>query len=123
MVLVLAFGVFRIELNDDFIRYYDNSFEFRRASDFLEENLTGGYRIEYSLDSGESQGINSPEYLKTVEAFANWYRSQDNVVHVNTITNIIKRLNKNLHNDDKTYNRIPDRRDQVAQYLFLYEII
>jgi len=122
LIVVLAFGIFKIELNDDFIKYYDRSFEFRRASDFVGENITGVCHIQYSLDSGESQGINSPEYLKTVEAFADWYRNQVNVVHVNAVTDIIKRLNKNLHGDDETYYRIPDQRDQVAQLMFLYEI-
>jgi len=119
---VLAFGIFKIELNDDFIKYYDQSFEFRRASDFVSENLSGVYWIEYSLDSGESQGINNPEYLKTVDAFVNWYRSQANVVHVNAVTHIIKRLNMNIHRNDDTYYRIPSQRDQIAQLLLLYEI-
>ena len=119
---VLAFGILRIELNDDFIKYYDQSFEFRRASDFVAENLSGIYWIEYSLDSGESQGVNNPEYLKTVDAFVNWYRSQANVVHVNTVTHIIKRLNMNIHHNDETYYRIPNQRDQIAQLLLLYEI-
>jgi len=122
LVPIMVYGTFKIELNDDFIKYYDHSFEFRRASDFVGENITGVYRIEYSLDAGESQGINNPEYLKTVASFADWYRSQNNVVHVSAVTDIIKRLNKNLHDDDETYYRIPDKRDQVAQLLFLYEI-
>jgi len=122
LIPILSIGVFRIELNDDFIKYYDRSFEFRRASDFVAENLTGVYRVEYSLDSGESRGINNPEYLKTVEAFAEWYRSQSHVVHVSAVPDIIKRLNENVHDDDKTYYRIPERRDQIAQILLLYEL-
>jgi len=121
LIPIFALGVFKIELNDDFIKYYDHSFEFRRASDFVAENLSGVYWVEYSLDSGESQGINNPEYLKTLEAFANWYRRQANVVHVSTVCDVIKRLNKNMHNDEDSYYRIPDRRDQVAQLLLLYE--
>jgi predicted RND superfamily exporter protein len=57
-----------------------------------------------------------------VEEFANWYRNQPKVIHVNTITDIMKRLNKNMHGDDETYYRIPQQRDLAAQYLLLYEL-
>jgi predicted RND superfamily exporter protein len=118
----LTLGISRIELNDNFLEYFDESYDFKTASDFVVDNLRGWDYIEYSLESGEPGGINNPEYLGTVEEFANWYREQENVVHVNTITDTMKRLNKNMHGDDESWYRIPDRRDLAAQYLLLYEM-
>jgi predicted RND superfamily exporter protein len=115
-------GISRIELGDDWIKYFDESFEFRRATDFVEDNLSGVYYIEYSLSVGEAGGINSPSFLKQLEAFADWYRAQPEVVHVNTITDTMKRLNKNMHMDDNVYYRLPQQRDLAAQYLLLYEM-
>jgi len=122
VIVALSAGAVRIELNDNFIKYFDQSYGIRRASDFIEENLTGLDVIEYSLESGEIGGISNPAYLKRVEAFANWYRRQPKVVHVNTITETIKRLNKNMHGDNVSYYRIPEQRDLAAQYLLLYEM-
>jgi hypothetical protein len=34
----------------------------------------------------------------------------------------MKRLNRNMHGDDGSYYRVPDRRDLAAQYLLLYEL-
>ncbi|MDA9981396.1 MMPL family transporter [Gammaproteobacteria bacterium] len=121
-ILLLAAGVSRIELNDDMIEYIGEEYEIRRASDFLEQELSGGDTIEFSLSSGESGGINNPEYLATIEAFARWYRQQPKVVHVDVFTDIIKRLNLNMHGDDETWYRIPEQRDLAAQYLLLYEM-
>ncbi len=122
MIAVLTAGTLRIELNDNFIKYFDKSYDFRRASDFAIENLAGLDAIEYSLESGETGGINNPEYLDTVETFANWYGKQPKVVHVDSITEMMKRLNKNMHGDDESYYRIPEQRDLAAQYLLLYEM-
>ncbi|MFC1886656.1 RND family transporter [Thermodesulfobacteriota bacterium] len=122
VIVVLTAGTLRIELNDDWIKYFDKSFDIRKATDFTEENLTGFHAIEYSLESGESGGISNPEYLTTVEAFAGWYRKQAKVVNVNTITDTIKRLNKNMNGDDESHYRIPELRDLAAQYLLLYEM-
>jgi predicted RND superfamily exporter protein len=121
-VVVMAAGTLFIELNDNFVKYFDDSFEFRRATDFVQENLTGWDTIEYSLESGEPGGINNPEYLAKVEEFANWYRHQPKVVHANTITDTMKRLNKNMHGGDESYYRLPEQRDLAAQYLLLYEM-
>jgi len=118
----LTLGTLRIELNDNFVKYFDKSYDFRRATDFLQENLTGWDLIQYSLESGEPGGINNPKYLATVEEFADWYRKQPKVVHVDTFTELMKRLNKNMHEDDESYYRIPERRDLAAQYLLLYEM-
>jgi len=119
---VLIAGMVRIELNDNWVKYFDERFAIRRAADFVSKNLSGFDVIEYSLDSGEAGGINSPEYLRSVEKFSEWFRSQPNVVHVNTMTDTYKRLNKNMHGDDETYYAIPDQRDLAAQYLLLYEM-
>jgi predicted RND superfamily exporter protein len=123
MTVVLSGGILHIELNDNFLMYFDDSFEFRRATDFVINNLAGWDRIEYSMESGESGGINDPEYLATVEKFANWYRQQPKVVHVNSITDTLKRLNKNMHGGDPSYYRVPKQRELVAQYLLLYEMM
>ncbi len=122
VIVFLTFGILRIELNDNFLEYFDESYDFKTDSDFVIYNLRGWDYIEYSLESGEQGGINNPEYLATVEEFANWYRQQANVVHVNTITDTMKRLNKNMHGDDESWYRIPEQRDLAAQYLLLYEM-
>jgi len=77
---------------------------------------------EYSLESGGAGGIHNPQYLKTVEAFSDWYLQHSGVVHVKAITGQVKRLNRVMHEDDASYCRIPDQRDLTAPYLLLYEM-
>jgi predicted RND superfamily exporter protein len=121
-VTVSASGLVHLEVNDNFIEYFSRRFEIRRATDFVTANLTGLDTIEYSLNAGEPGGISNPEYLTTLEAFANWYRKQPKVVHVNTITDTIKRLHGNMHSNDRSWYRLPGERDLAAQYLLLYEM-
>jgi len=122
VIFVLLLGILRIDLNDDWIKYFDQRYDVRRATDFTEKHLTGFHLIEYSLESGEPGGINNSDYLATVEEFSNWYRKQPKVVHVSTITDIMKRLNKNMNGDNESYYRLPEERDLAAQYLLLYEM-
>ena len=42
--------------------------------------------------------------------------------HVATFTDVMKRLNKNMHGDDEAYYALPESRELAAQYLLLYEM-
>ena len=122
IVIALAAGVPQVELNDNWTNYFSERYEFRRDTDFVSQNLSGVEYFEYSLESGRDGGITEPEYLTNVDAFAEWYRGQDKVVHVAAFPDIMKRLNKNMHGDDPDWHRIPDDPELAAQYLLLYEL-
>ena len=111
-----------INLNDNFVRYFDKSFEFRVNSDYLEDRLTGLHAIMYSVPSGKSEGVTEPAYLRKLDQFAAWYRQQPHVAHVSTLAEVIRRLNKAMNNDDPAFDTIPDNKALIAQYLMLYEL-
>jgi len=121
-IIVLVSFLPKNELNDVFTEYFDTSVDFRVATDYTNDNLTGLYNISYSLNTGTSGGINNPNYLADVGAFAKWYRAQPETRHVQTITDVFERLNKNMHGDDPSWYKLPDERDLAAQYLLLYEM-
>ena len=110
------------ELNDIFVEYFDETVEFRRDSDYAAEHLTGVYYIDYALRSSEVGGISNPDFLKKTEQFSQHLRSLPEVIHVQTITDTFKRLNKNMHGDDPAWYRLPEEREMAAQYLLLYEM-
>ena len=109
-------------LDDQFVEYFDETVDFRQATEFSNDNLAGIYTLQYSLNQGESGGVSDPVFLQSVENFSQWLRTQDEVMHVQSITDTFKRLNKNMHNDDPAQYRLPESRELAAQYLLLYEL-
>ena len=122
VVVVLAIGIPRIELGDNLTEFFDDRYQVRRDADYILENLTGLEQLDYSLNAGQENGITAPDYLRQVEAFAQWYRAQPEVTHVQAFSDIMKRLNKNMHGDDPAFYRLPDDPRLAAQYLLLYEL-
>jgi len=112
----------RIDLNDEWIKYFDHRVEFRSDAEFAIDHLGGLYLVEFSVEALEAEGVSEPEYLENLERFTGWLREQPEVTHVYSYTDIIKRLNKNLHGDDEAFYRIPHDRQLAAQYLLLYEL-
>ena len=121
VALVLVTGIHRIELTDNWTRYLGERYQFRRDTDFVIGNLTGMETLEYSLASGSEGGITDPAYLQRVEAFAGWFRRQPEVFHVQAFSDIMKRLNRNMHGDEPSRYHLPDSPELAAQFLLLYE--
>ena len=121
-VIIMTNFIPRNELNDEFVKYFDETVEFRRATDFLNANMGGIDTIEFSIHTDQEGAINDPSFLHKIEQFSTWLKQQPEVKHVHAITDIFKRLNKNMHGDDPAWYRLPDQRDLAAQYLLMYEM-
>ncbi len=112
----------KLVYNDKFVEFFSPNLQFRQDTDFLMDNLTGIYTIEFSVPSGEDGGIANPRYLAKLDEFANWFRTQPEVLHVLTFADVMKRLNKNMNGDKPEFYRLPESRNLAAQYLLLYEM-
>ncbi|MCK5236673.1 MAG: MMPL family transporter [Deltaproteobacteria bacterium] len=122
-LVVLVVGISKIELDDNFLEYFEEENKVRVATELaMDSGVTGFDLIEYSIPSGEEGGINEPEYLERVEAFSNWWNEQPEVINTYPITNIYKKLNKTMHGDDPEFYSIPESRELAAQYMLLYEM-
>ncbi|MEL6371640.1 MAG: MMPL family transporter [Pseudomonadota bacterium] len=111
-----------MNVNDQWSEYFDKRLEFRQAIDAADPYF-GSDTIEFIADPGEPNAVTEPKFLRTVEAFAEWLRSRDQeVAHVFALSDIMKRLNKNLNADDPSFYEIPDDRTLASQYLLVYEL-
>ncbi len=122
VIAISAALIPKLIYNDKFVEFFSKNLQFRLDTDFLMDNLTGTYTIEFSVPSGEDGGIANPAYLKKLEEFATWFEQQPEVRHVLVFTDVMKRLNKNMNGDNPEFYRLPDNRELAAQYLLLYEM-
>jgi predicted RND superfamily exporter protein len=122
LAVVLVANLPRNQLNDVFVHYFDDTTEFRRDADYTIANLTGLYHLHFSLDSGATGGIAEPAFLADLDAFTAWLRAQPEVMHVASLSDTMRRLNRNMHGDDPAADRLPGSRELAAQYLLLYEM-
>ncbi|MGD8171384.1 efflux RND transporter permease subunit [Vibrio sp. TRT 21S02] len=124
-VVVIAVSAALIPLNkvnDESIKYFDSSSEFRQAADFMETHISGMTNISIAVKTRESQGIADPVFLQKMGEFTDWLRAQPETDHVASLSDVYKRLNKNMHGDDDAYYQLPLDRELAAQYLLLYEM-
>jgi len=120
-VTLAAFSTLN-KLNDDNIDYFDQSTDIWQAANFSDQHLGGPLLLEYGLNSGQQEGIYNSVYLAQVDAFSQWLRLQPDVVHVDSFTDVLRRINRNMHSDQADTYHLPASRELAAQYTLLYEL-
>lgn len=118
----MAWSATRNQATEDLVKYFKHSTDIRQATEFSLDHLTGIYQIQFSLDTGESNGIADPDYLTLLEDFSDWFMAQTGVLQVSHVADIVKRLNQNMHGDDPGWYKVPTERNLAAQYLLMYQM-
>jgi len=93
----------------------------RQTMDIIDERLGAAFSLEYLLDTGRESGVKDPEFMKKLDELMLLAEAHPLVTKSVSVTSILKKMRRALHGNDPDYYALPDSRDAMAQYLFLYE--
>ena len=111
-----ALGLPSLNVDTDPVRYFHKSSPIRQANLKVNEVFGGSSQMNV-LTTGD---IKAPETLRKMEAFGEYLETLPMVSRTQSLADIVKRMNRAFHNDDPEYERIPETREAVAQYLLVY---
>lgn len=117
--LVVLAGVFRIVIDEDFVRYFSSETSFRSDTESIGRLMAGPYHIDVIYDSGESAGIYNPQSMADLKRIISWLRDHPDVVNVLSIVDIIEEVSLVLSGDTDLANKTPE---DLAQYFLSYEL-
>lgn len=116
----LASFIPRIDFNNQFVDFLRPWVTIRADTDYAAEHLTGIFQVTYSVPAEKPGGIYEPEYMNTLDAFRAWLMDQPGVVHVDSVSDTVKRVNQlRARGDDSAY-RIPETRGEIEFLLNAY---
>lgn len=119
--IVMALYIPRIKVEGSMASFAKEKTKLRSDIRFLDEKLSGINSYELIL-SGEENAFKDPEILRKIDGIENKLGQNPDVLKVFGVSNLVKIINKALNEDKKEFFRVPDTEQEVAQYLFLYEI-
>jgi uncharacterized protein len=117
--VVAVAGTARITLNDDFVQYFDKSFEFRQGADFAREHMGGPNMLDIIVTAPEADGIYEPAYMDLVVQFSRWLRGEPYVASVVSVADILEKVARTFTGDSNLTHRT---RDELAQFVLTYEL-
>jgi hypothetical protein len=110
-----------IVIENNFLDYMGDDFEVKQEIRYVDATMCGSSTLELVFDTGEADGIKSPDVLREIEKVQQFAAGDPLVMTTSSVVDVIKTINQTLHNEDPGYYRIPGTLDEVAQYLLLYE--
>jgi predicted RND superfamily exporter protein len=118
-LLLTAGGIPFLEINSNSENFLPPGHPFRQATDVTNENF-GGTKYLTILFEGD---IKNPDLLKKLDNYETELEKDPQVGSVTSIATIIKIMSRSLNDPgDGFYDKIPDSREAVAQYLELYSM-
>ncbi|MFG6439811.1 outer membrane lipoprotein-sorting protein [Roseateles sp. LKC17W] len=92
-----------------------------QKDDALLNQQTGGTNVLYVMvDTGKADGIKDPQILKAMRALQHHAAGQPIVGKTLSIDDFLLRMHAAASGEARSAERLPDDRDLIAQYLFLY---
>jgi predicted RND superfamily exporter protein len=123
LVLIVAGigGVMQIQINDNPVKWFKKGHPMRVA-DTVMNRLFGGTYMAYLVVEGQQPGaIKRPEVVAYLDHLQTNLEKNSLVGKTSSVADIVKRINLVLHDNDKTYDKVPDSSEAVGQFLFLYQ--
>jgi predicted RND superfamily exporter protein len=115
IVVVAALGLPRLSVETDFINFFEKGSPTRNAFDLVQEHFGGTGTIQIVVDGS----ITEPEVLRAMETAQEQLKAIPHLSTPLSVVDLVKRVSRVLHADDPAYERIPDTREAIAQYLLL----
>jgi predicted RND superfamily exporter protein len=122
ILVVSVFGITRVWINSSFLDNFSQDSDIVRTDRFVNANFGGTSTLNVILDSEDTDTLKSPEVLRIVDLIQEDLEMLEAVGTSFSLTDFLKRMNKVMHADDPAFERVPESRELVAQYLLLYEM-
>jgi predicted RND superfamily exporter protein len=114
-------GVFQIQINDNPVKWFKKGHPMRVADTVMNRLFGGTYMAYLAVEGQEPETIKRPEVVAYLDRIQANLEGNSLVGKTSSVADIVKRINLVLHNNDKAYNKVPDSKEAVGQFLFLFQ--
>ncbi len=120
-LLVLGIlGLSRIQINNNMIHWFKAGSDVRTADRIMNARLGGTSTAYLVVQSPTENAMKNPAMLRSIEGLQRDLEKDSLVGKTFSVADYVKRINRVLHDDDPSFDRVPDSAAEVGQYLFLF---
>lgn len=121
-ILVVTFwGYTMIQVETNTSKMISKSQPLRQTLDLIDERLGASFSLEYLINTRRESGIKNPEFMAKLEELMSHADEHPLVTKSTSVTTVLKKMRRALHGNDPDFYALPESREALAQYLFLYE--
>ena len=114
-------GALNIQVESNTAKMLSQKLLLRQAYDFIDERMGGSMSMEIMLDTGKTDGVKDPAFLKKMDALQDFVDKHPLTTKTTSVLDVLKKMRRAMHNNDQKFYSIPDTLEAASQYLFMYE--
>jgi uncharacterized protein len=122
IVTISLVGISQIKTGLDIASIFPADHRGKISLDAFGDNLGGVRVLSVMIEAPESGGIKDPAYLRKIFEFEKIIKEQDGVGHATSFADVVMQVAKSLNSEWGGIGKIPEHQEEIAQYLFLYDI-
>jgi len=115
-------GTTKIHVNNNLVAWFKESSEIRIADTAMNQAL-GGTSLGYLVVlANEPEFMKRPEAMRWLEGLQRHLEAMPVVGKTFSVADYVKRINRVLHDDQPKFDTVPETKEAVGQYLFLFSM-
>ena len=122
VVLVIAaiVGISKTVVNNNLVEWFKKGSDVRVADTVMNKAL-GGTSLGYIVAISDTDDyIKTPEAMRYIEGLQRRLEKLPVVGKTTSVVDYVKRINRVLHNDNPKFDAVPENKEMIGQYLFLF---
>ncbi len=119
-IVVLSIGGYWVKADNSQKSYFYGVLQEKVDDSHLNQKMSGTNALFVLFKGKTEDSIKSPEVLKGIEAVQTFMAKEADVGKTISIVDFLKQMNKSMHADSAEFYKIPESKELIAQYLFLY---
>ena len=121
LTLLSAGGYLLVKVESNTIKMFSKDIPIRRAFDYVDSHMGGSMSVEIMVDTGKKDGVKDPSFLRQLESLQYYINKHPLSMKTISVLDLLKKMNQALHENRPEYYTLPETREQVSEYMFLYE--
>jgi hydrophobe/amphiphile efflux-3 (HAE3) family protein len=121
LIVLSVGGYFLIEVESNTIKMFSKRLPVRQAFDYVDSHMGGSMSVEIMADTGKKDGVKDPAFLQQLESLQDYINKHPMTMKTMSVLDLLKKMNQALHENHPEYYTLPETKEQVSEYMFLYE--
>jgi uncharacterized protein len=111
----------QVPVETNVTNYFRKSSQLRQDLSAIEHEVGGISSFDVSLNATQEEQFKEPASLKYIDQLTTFIRNIPGVDSANAASDLFKEMNKSFHAEDSNFYLIPETRNQIEQFLLIYD--
>jgi uncharacterized protein len=122
LLLLAGAGLAFVKVDNRVNQRHKPDSEYRVHNAALNLRLAGTNSLIFLVETPAADGIKDPQVMRGIAALQDFLAQQPHVGKTQSLVDLVKRMNQAMHADAASAFAVPESRELVTQYLFLYSL-